>query len=470
MTYPFGIDVSKWQASADGTKRMDWNKAKSAGIEFAVCRATLGSNYIDPQFVYNWSEMRRLGLRRGAYHYFTPLHPLSQIDKFIDTVKPQAGERLVLDLEYAGLLPKEVLTPIVVKALELTKQLTGAYPIGYSRALWMNACLDMNQLPKIDWWLAQYRNKLLWPLFTPEFDTAKIDIPRGVTKSQIKFHQTGEKGNGKLYGAQSHYIDTDRFIGTQAKLSAYFGQTPLPPPPPDVTTSYKARVTTQSGYNLLVRDAPGGEKTGEVRESGAIVDVYEVVDTWARIDIGKWCSNLFLERIGVPVEGTLNVTPYSQNDVRWKNVRLGTSSTTIGWNGCLISCIAMTLKYYGFDYTPATLNTYLTEHNGYDQGNLLWWGRVPHLIIATWIDCMDIPAPLDKIDAELALGRPCIVHVDFIPSTNIINDHYVTIDGKLGADDYHMIDPFDGFVGSFKSRYVDAKRFIYRIVSYKRGA
>jgi len=29
--------------------------------------------------------------------------------------------------------------------------------------------------------------------------------------------------------------------------------------------------------------------------------------------------------------------------------------------------------------------------------------------------------------------------------------------------------PVDGFVGSFKSRYKDAKRFIYRIVSYKRG-
>ena len=27
----------------------------------------------------------------------------------------------------------------------------------------------------------------------------------------------------------------------------------------------------------------------------------------------------------------------------------------------------------------------------------------------------------------------------------------------------------DGFVGSFKSRYKDARRFIFRIVSYKRG-
>ena len=189
---------------------------------------------------------------------------------------------------------------------------------------------------------------------------------------------------------------------------------------------------------------------------------------WSRIGVNEWVSSAFLERIYNAQ--TLNVPVYSQNDPRWKNIRLGTSSTTIGWNGCLISCIAMTLKYYGFDYTPATLNTYLTNNNGYDQGNLLWWGRVPHLQIATWIDCLLTPAPLSRIDAELALGRPCIVHVDFIPSTNVLNDHYVIIKGKLGADDYLINDPWDGWQGSFKSRYANPSRYIFRIVSYRKQA
>jgi hypothetical protein len=42
--------------------------------------------------------------------------------------------------------------------------------------------------------------------------------------------------------------------------------------------------------------------------------------------------------------------------------------------------------------------------------------------------------------------------------------------GKLADEDYVMIDPWDGHVGSFKSRYKDAKRFVYRIVSYRRQA
>ena len=292
-----------------------------------------------------------------------------------------------------------------------------------------------------------------------------------MTRSQVKFHQTGERGDGRKYGAQSYYIDTNRFLGTADELTAYFGGVAVPEPEPEPPVIgaklYSAKVTTSPGYNLLVRDAPNGAKVG-VRESGAIVDVYELSGDWSRIDVGKWCSSLFLERVYPSV--VLDVPAYSQNDARWKNVQLGTSSTTIGWNGCLITCCAMVERFYGFDYNPATLNTYLTNHNGYADGNLLWWDRVPHLAISTWIDCYDIPAPLDKIDAELLAGRPCIVHVDFIPSTAPINDHYVLLIGKLPNDDYTMIDSFDGWVGSFKSRYKDARRFIYRIVSYRRQA
>ena len=191
---------------------------------------------------------------------------------------------------------------------------------------------------------------------------------------------------------------------------------------------------------------------------------------WSRIGLDRWVASQYLERIDAPVEGALAVPVFSQNDPRWKNVRLGTSGTTIGWNGCLIDCIAMILRFYGYDYDPATLNAYLTANGGYANGNLLYWGKVPHLQIAAWHDCMDIPAPLSRIDAELALGRPCVVHVDFYPSTNPIDEHYVLIIGKLADEDYVFIDSWDGFVGSFKSRYVNPNRYIFRIVSYKKAA
>lgn len=202
---------------------------------------------------------------------------------------------------------------------------------------------------------------------------------------------------------------------------------------------------------------------------------------WSRISINRWVASDYLERVNnvyLPIvitpptpqpSGNLQVEPMSQNDPRWKSIRLGTSNVTIGQQGCLITCVAMVEKYYGFDYTPATLNAYLTNHDGYASGNLLWWGRVPHLSIATWVDCLNVPAPLSQIDACLGRGEPVIAHVDFVPSTSPINDHYVLLIGKLGADDYTMIDPWDGWQGSFKSRYVSPERYVYRIVSYKRG-
>ena len=281
LTLPFGIDVSKWQANKEGTLRMDWNKAVANGIQFAFCRATYGAYYIDPQFDYNWAEMKRLNIKRGAYHYYLPTHPLSQIEMFVDLVEPQAGERLVLDFEYSGNLPKDVLTDKVCEAIELVKSLTGHYPIGYSRASWMNANLDMSAIPKIDWWLAQYLKPLIWPLFTPEYDTQYMDIPIGVTREQVKFHQTGEKGNGKKYGAQSYYIDTDRFIGTQAELSAYFGQSHnvyLPivtvPPAQEPEPLYQARVTADY---LNVRSTPeiADNKIPPMLTYGNEVNVYE---------------------------------------------------------------------------------------------------------------------------------------------------------------------------------------------------
>ena len=210
---------------------------------------------------------------------------------------------------------------------------------------------------------------------------------------------------------------------------------------------------------------------------------------WSRIGDNRWVASDFLERIDAPVynvylpiviapptaqPSALQVEPYSQNDPRWKNNKLGTSDTTIGWNGCLITCHAMIAKYFGKDTDPARFNTWLTANNGYWKGNLYVWNSLhrlyPELDINVWEDCMFKPAPLSQIDACLARGEPVIVHVDFYPNTNPIDEHYVLLIGKLADEDYVMIDSWDGWQGSFKSRYKDAKRFIYRIVSYRRKA
>jgi GH25 family lysozyme M1 (1,4-beta-N-acetylmuramidase) len=411
MTLPFGIDVSSYQ------KSMDWQRAIFTGAKFAFVKATEGSTWVDPTFAANWSELRRLGLPHGAYHFFRPAQSLSQIELFVNTVQPEEGERLVLDAENNGGLDKYAMTLRLKDALEIVKLRTGRYPIVYSRASWMNSNLIMSHLPVVDYWLAQYRFANPYPFFTEPYPSDKITIPAGVSREQVKFHQSSEKGNGKRRGAQSYYIDLDTYIGTEDGLAAYFGAAIVP--------------DEHEVYLPIVITPPAPQPSGN-----------------------------------------LQVEPFSQNDPRWKNNRLGTSSTTIGWNGCLITCHAMIAKYFGKDTDPAKFNTWLTANNGYWNGNLYVWNSLhrlyPDIDINVWEDCIYVPAPLSQIDACLGRGEPVIVHVDFVPSTNPIDDHYVLLIGKLGADDYVMIDSWDGWQGSFKSRYIDAKRFIYRIVSYRR--
>lgn len=268
MTYPLGIDVSSYQ------RTMDWQRAIDTGAKFAFCKASEGASWVDPTFAYNWQELRRLGLPHGAYHFFRPAQALSQIELFVDTVQPEEGERLVLDAENNGWLDKYAMTLRLKDALEIVKLRTGRYPIVYSRASWMNANLIMSHLPIVDYWLAQYLKPYPWPFFTGMFPTEKIDIPAGVSREQVKFHQGTDKGNGIRRGAQSLYIDMNHFIGTDDELSAYFGGVSVPEPEPEVGL-YQARVTASV---LNVRSSPeiADNVVGQLTE-GAIVDVFEEV-------------------------------------------------------------------------------------------------------------------------------------------------------------------------------------------------
>ena len=60
-----GIDVSKWQG------RIDWQRVKASGIEFAIIRAGYGSsaNQKDSFFERNYLGAKTAGLHVGAYWY-----------------------------------------------------------------------------------------------------------------------------------------------------------------------------------------------------------------------------------------------------------------------------------------------------------------------------------------------------------------------------------------------------------------
>lgn len=237
MAYPYGVDISRYQYSSDGSVKMDFdklvlhqNKPRYIGI-----RAGVSWGYTDAWFSRSFSEAKRVGLYRMPYHvvYFGE-SAQAQVDNFFKIAADADWnhDRPVLDLEVAGSNTKERITATTIQVMEIIKQWTGFYPILYSRKGWVDQYLTVGSLPTCDWWLASYLTSLAYPAFTPEMPPPPY-MPVGVTK--WVFHQTSSKGDGVSHGAASHYIDQNRFNGDDAALDAYFGYAQEPEPDPELT-------------------------------------------------------------------------------------------------------------------------------------------------------------------------------------------------------------------------------------------
>lgn len=73
-----GIDVSVFQGN------VNWPAVAASGIQFAICRATVGLG-IDSSFLTNARGARAAGLLVGAYHAFETFHdPVVQAAHFVD--------------------------------------------------------------------------------------------------------------------------------------------------------------------------------------------------------------------------------------------------------------------------------------------------------------------------------------------------------------------------------------------------
>lgn len=127
---------------------------------------------------------------------------------------------MVLDVELEHGQTRAMITNTLLTALELLEQETGRLPIVYSRAMWVDANLRVADLPKVDWWLAQYYYRRPFPQYTPEYPCPPR-MPKGVDHWLI--HQTSERG--PAIGGVGNYMDYDRWNGTPVDVLAYFGRT-----------------------------------------------------------------------------------------------------------------------------------------------------------------------------------------------------------------------------------------------------
>lgn len=166
----------------------------------------------------------------------------------------------------------------------------------------------------------------------------------------------------------------------------------------------------------------------------------------------------------------LEIEPLSQKDSRWKSKKLGNSTSTIGSYGCLLTCHSMLLRYYGHDLLPDALNE-LYKQKGVFDGDLINYWKVPLAFPDIqcppdgFLQCPDVPAPLDVIDFYLDKKMPVIALVDFDKATQGVQGHFVLIIGK--DNDYLINDPWSGETYYFSARYGEPAKGIYGLRLYQ---
>lgn len=131
---------------------------KEADISFSFIKATQSDFRQDPYFYRNWEETKRVGIKRGAYHYFIPNAPVQgQIDIFTSTVHLEAGDMPpVLDVEeVAQNMSGEELRLYIRTWLEGVTQHYGIKPIIYTNQNYYRRWLK-GHFQDYHFWIARY--------------------------------------------------------------------------------------------------------------------------------------------------------------------------------------------------------------------------------------------------------------------------------------------------------------------------
>ena len=150
-----GVDVSHHQ------KVIAWDSvAAKDPLDFAFVKATEGGDFIDSLFCHNWDELRRLGIRRGAYHFFRAYGcGDEQADHFLSQVEMMPGDIApVLDIEVLDGIAPEIMLQEALIWLEIVERQLGVKPIIYSNQHFYERYLA-GHLDQFPLWIARYSSE-----------------------------------------------------------------------------------------------------------------------------------------------------------------------------------------------------------------------------------------------------------------------------------------------------------------------
>lgn len=293
MSDVLGIDVSRYQASEDGSKRFDWAKA-APKIYFAFIRASVGAAGVDFQLYYNLQESKRQDVPVGLYHYLKPEKDWKkQADVFASlAVDGQSGKPAgqlppVVDVEETGGLSKAALGSYVEKFVMRFEAATGLSMIVYTSPGFWDAAMPLTNWAK---------NRRLW---VANYDVTAPRLPKEWGECNNprpwSFWQFTSKGPGFEYGSGGDDdIDLNYYNGTLADLNREFGLTvaPHPDPDPDPEPQPNGRVSiTVNNTNIRCRpEITPSTDVGDLK-TGTQFEVVADLDPWLAVKAYVWKRN-----------------------------------------------------------------------------------------------------------------------------------------------------------------------------------
>ena len=215
-----GIDVSRWQDDNSTPQRMDFAKAYNAGGRFVFIKASQAC-WMDEDMLYNWKSAKDALLLRGAYHFLDwTRSAVEQAHFFCNLLEKDPGELPpVVDFECRTGVPSDAVDKLEV-VCDIIEERLNKYPIIYTSPYYWKEHGNVD--PDIWWnlhdlWIANY--EVSNPFVPAPWDT-------------WTFWQWTDKGDGKLFGAESYGLDMNWFNGSFDALIAYAGAT-IPDPEPE---------------------------------------------------------------------------------------------------------------------------------------------------------------------------------------------------------------------------------------------
>ena len=157
-----GIDVSEFQG------RVDWDRVRKAGIQFAMLRAGYGTGSIDDEFRRNAEECNRVGIPFGVYWFsyaYTREMARREADYCIEAIRRyEVNYPVCIDFEYASVnyaaergvnVTRTLATEIVEEFCRRVEELK-YFAMYYSNLDYMRRMFEQKLKDKYALWYAQY--------------------------------------------------------------------------------------------------------------------------------------------------------------------------------------------------------------------------------------------------------------------------------------------------------------------------